>query len=186
MKFGEATWKILLGLFLRRAWRYIWCLTSKCALRQPVISCWSNLEKFPIKLYALNLTTGFQLRVAHVPSSWLVNHATSLSWHLIEEGFNTWHKLTTIWKATWGLSHWETHNNPTRSKMAFDDVKEAFLAKEWNSFYFSWKKLNYLHLKDFLKYECEVYLKQPLAPPQHKIITTYRTSNHRLAIKTGR
>ena len=27
------------------------------------------------------------------------------------------------------------------------------------------KKLHYLHLKDFLKYECELYLKQPLTPP---------------------
>jgi hypothetical protein len=26
------------------------------------------------------------------------------------------------------------------------------------------KKLDYLHLKDFLKKECELYLKQPLTP----------------------
>ena len=41
-------------------------------------------------------------------------------------------------------------------------------------------------LEDFLKYECEMYLKQPLTPPQHKIIATYRTSNHRLPINIGR
>ena len=29
----------------------------------------------------------------------------------------------------------ETHDNPTPSKMTFDDLKEAFTAKAWNSFY---------------------------------------------------
>ena len=47
------------------------------------------------------------------------------------------------------------------------------------------KKLDYLHLKDFLKYECELYLQQLLTPSQRKIIVAYRTSNHRLAIETG-
>ena len=45
------------------------------------------------------------------------------------------------------------------------------------------KELAYLHLKDFLKYECELHLKQPLTPPQCKIIAAYRTSNHSLAIE---
>ena len=44
---------------------------------------------------------------------------------------------------------------------------------------------NYLHLKDFLKYRCELYLKQPLTPPQRKIIVAYRTSNHRLTLDGG-
>ena len=26
------------------------------------------------------------------------------------------------------------------------------------------EKLDYLHLKDFLKYKCKLYLKQPLTP----------------------
>ena len=47
-------------------------------------------------------------------------------------------------------------------EIAYDDIKEAFLAKEWNSFHLVGKKLNYLHLKDFLKYKCEMHLKQPL------------------------
>ena len=37
------------------------------------------------------------------------------------------------------------------------------------------KKLDYLYLKDFLKYKCELYLLQPLTPPQHNIIATYCT-----------
>ena len=57
------------------------------------------------------------------------------------------------------------------------DIKEAFLAKEWNTFHSCGKKLDYLHLKNFLKYECELNLKQPMTPPQCKIIvlTTLRT-----------
>ena len=39
------------------------------------------------------------------------------------------HKLTTMWKASWGLSQWETHSNPTLSKITFVDLVEAFLAK---------------------------------------------------------
>jgi hypothetical protein len=31
----------------------------------------------------------------------------------------------------------------------------------------------------------ELYLKQPLTQPQHKIIVTYYTSNHRFAIEIG-
>ena len=39
---------------------------------------------------------------------------------------------------------------------------------------------------DFLKYECELYMKQSSTPPQQrKIVVAYRTSNHRLVIETG-
>jgi len=51
--------------------------------------------------------------------------------------------------------------------------KKVFLGKEWNFFHLLGNKLDYLHLKDFLKYECELYLKQPLTPSQHKIIVSY-------------
>ena len=60
------------------------------------------------------------------------------------------------------------------------------IAKEWKSFHLYGKKLDYLHLKDFLKYKSEFYLKQLLTPPQRKIIVAYRTSNHRLVIETKR
>ena len=66
-----------------------------------------------------------------------------------------------------------------------NDIKEAFLAKEWNSFHLLGEKLDYLHLKNFLKYECELYLRQPLTPPQCKTIATYYTLNQRLAIEIG-
>ena len=61
------------------------------------------------------------------------------------------------------------------SKTTFDDIIVAFIAKEWNSFHLFGKKLYYLQLKDFRKYECELYLKQPLTP-QRKIIVGFCTS----------
>ena len=65
--------------------------------------------------------------------------------------------------------------NPTTSNLTYVDIKEVVLTKEWNSSHLSWKKLNYLHLKNILKYEYE----------QHcKIIATHYTSNHRLVIET--
>ena len=36
--------------------------------------------------------------------------------------------------------------------------------------------------RGFLNYDYELYLKQPLTPPQWKMIAAYRTLNHRLAI----
>ena len=48
--------------------------------------------------------------------------------------------------------------------------------KEWNS----------SHLKGFLNYECEEYLKQPFTPPHYRIVVAYYTSNHRLVIEIGR
>jgi len=71
-------------------------------------------------------------------------------------------------------------------KLTFVDLKEVFLAKECHPFHFSRKKLDYLHFKDFFKEKCRSGSKQPLAPSWCKIIVTYRTSNHSLAIEFGR
>ena len=75
------------------------------------------------------------------------------------------------------------YGNLTPSNITFDDLKEAFLTKEWNLFHIAVKKLNYLLLKDFLKCECEFYLKQPLTPSRSKIIGDYCTSNRRFVIE---
>ena len=83
---------------------------------------------------------GFQQRLAHLPSFWLVSKVASLSRHFVGQGFNTWHISTTMWKASWCLSHSETHDNPTTSKITYDDVEEAFLAREWDSLHLSRKK----------------------------------------------
>ena len=48
-----------------------------------------------------------------------------------------------MWKASCGLSQWETYDNPTPSIITFDDLKEDFLAKVWNSFHLSGKKLDF-------------------------------------------
>ena len=78
------------------------------------------------------------------------------------------------------------HDNPTTSKITYVDTKGVFLAKKWNSFHLYGKKLDCLHLMDFLKYNCKLYLKQALTLPQHTIIVAYRTSKCRLAIEAGR
>ena len=51
------------------------------------------------------------------------------------------------------------------------------MLKSRNSFHLSRKKLDYLHLKNFIEYECELYLKQPLTTSQRKIIV-YITIPH--------
>ena len=76
----------------------------------------------------------------------------------------------------------------SHTTVAYNDIKEIFLAKEWNFFHVLGKKLDFLHLKDFyffFKYKCQLYLNQPLTPPQCMIIATYCTLNHRLAIEIG-
>ena len=83
---------------------------------------------------------GFQQQLVHVFPSWLVSKIVSLSRHLTEHGFDTWYKSATMWKTSWDLSHWYTHDNPTTSKITYDDIKEAFLAKEWNSFHLNKKE----------------------------------------------
>ena len=40
-------------------------------------------------------------------------------------------------------------------KITTNDLEKASLPKEWNTFHLSRKKLDYLHLKDFLKSKCE-------------------------------
>ena len=87
----------------------------------------AEYAELPMKLYAFELTMSFQQRLAHLLSFWLVIWATLLSQHLAKQGANTLHKSTTMWKVSWGLSHWDTHVNPT-SKSTFDDIKDVFLA----------------------------------------------------------
>jgi hypothetical protein len=54
------------------------------------------LGELSIILYTFKLTMGFQQQLAHLSPSWLVNKATSLFQHLVEQGFNTRYKLTTM------------------------------------------------------------------------------------------
>ena len=108
-KFGEVTWKALIGKSPRRAWRCIWCLTSKCDLQLPIIFLLAEFGELPIELYTLKLTMGFQQQLAHLTPSWLVSKATSLSRNQVEQGFNTWHKWTTMWKTSFSLGNpWQT------------------------------------------------------------------------------
>jgi hypothetical protein len=56
----------------------------------------TEFGELSIEVYALKLTMGFQQELAHLSPSWLVSIATSLSRHLAEQRFNTWHKSTTM------------------------------------------------------------------------------------------
>ena len=80
----------------------------------------AKFGELPIEFYALMRIVGFQHWLAHLPSSWLINQATLLSRHLVKQGVDTWHKSTTMWKASWGLSHWKTHDNPLTSKITLE------------------------------------------------------------------
>ena len=42
-----------------------------------------------MELCALKLAIGLRQQLAHLPSYWLVSQASSLSRHLIEQGFDT-------------------------------------------------------------------------------------------------
>ena len=115
---------------------------------------------------AMNLTSLFKV--------------SSLSQHLVKQGFNTWHKLTTMWKASWGLSHQETHDKPTTSKIALDVIKEVFLLKSGILSISQGRDQITSTSKEFFNYKCDMYLKQPTQ--DHR---AYCNANHRLAIEIG-
>jgi len=71
-------------------------------------------------------------RLAHLHSSWLVSEATSFPWHLAEQGFDTWHKMTTTWKASWDLSQWENHDIPTSPKVRKTKERSVNVFYNWH------------------------------------------------------
>ena len=54
----------------------------------------------PTELYALEPTIGFHQQFAHLTSSWLVSQAALFFLHLAEQGFDTSHQWTIMWKAS--------------------------------------------------------------------------------------
>jgi hypothetical protein len=79
----------------------------------------AEFGELPIEIYARKLVMGFQQWLTHQSSSWLVSKAASLSQNMAKQGFNTWCKSIIMWKTSWGLYHWETHDNPTTSRRYF-------------------------------------------------------------------
>ena len=134
-----------------------------------------------IELYALKLIMGFQQWLAHLSPSWLVNKATSLSRHLVEQGFSTWHKFLIMWRYHGVYLIGKPMTTQLHQQQVMMISRRSFLLKSGTL-----SKLVYLHIdQGFLKYKCELYLKQPLTPPQRKTIVAYHTSNPRLAIEIG-
>ena len=104
-----------------------------------------EFKELPVKLSALKNSMSFQHWLAHLSPSWLVNIAR----------FNTLIQIDNHVEDIMGFISnisWETHDNPTSRNTTYVDIKEIVLAVEWNSFHISEKKLDYLHLKHFLKY----------------------------------
>ena len=116
-------------------------------------------------IYSYMFSTMHPPRLAHLSPSWLVSIPTSLSQHLAKQGFNTWHKLTSMWKTSWDLSHWEAHDNQPHQKQHMLISQRFFLLESGTLSISQERKLDYLRLKDFHKFGCELYLKQPLTPP---------------------
>ena len=94
-----------------------------------------------------------------------------------------------IWYALYLISLSISMEKPMTSQhhqqVIFDDLEEVFLPKSGFLYPSPWEEVEYVHLKDFLKNECVLYLKQSLtSPPPSKVIVAYCTSNHRLAIQS--
>ena len=89
-----------------------------------------------------------------------------------------------MWKASWGQSHWETHDNPTTSKITLMISRSLYLLRN-RTLLISQEETRLPHFKDFLKYKCDLHLKPPLPPPHCKIIVANCTWKHRLGVKTG-
>ena len=138
----------------------------------------AEFGEFLTELYALKLTVSYQQQLVHQSPSWLVSIATLLAriQHLAQINNHVEDIMGSISLGNpWQPNH--IKNNILR-------YQGGFLAKERNFFHLPMKKLNYLQWKDFLQYKCVLYLRQPLNPPQFKIIA-YRTSNHKLAMGIG-
>ena len=122
----------------------------------------AKFGELAIELYALELTTWFQQPLAHLPSSQLVSQTTSLflplCWTRISH-------LAQVINHVEGIMGSILLGKRNHTKIAFDDIMETFLAKEWNFFHLSRKELNYLHLKDFFQIWI-VLERQPLTPPK--------------------
>ena len=81
----------------------------------------------------------------------------------------------------------KTYDIPTPSKKSHLMIsRRVFLLKSGVLYPSLEEEVDYVHLKDFLEDECVLYLKQSLTSPQGKIIVACCTSNHKLAIQSGR
>ena len=83
-----------------------------------------------------------------------------------------------------GSISWETHDNPTTLKTTYDNTRRFVLAKEWNSFHLSRKKLHYLPLRIFSNTNVNCIWSNHWL--HHSARTSLPTAprTHRLAIET--
>ena len=139
LKFGKATWKNLIGRFPRRAWRYIWCLTWKCSLWQPIIFYWPNLENFPYKHTLLSSLRVFNNVLPIYPPLGLSIKQP----HFLDNLPNKDLTLGINWQPCGRHHGVYLIRKPMTTQ---PHHKNHIRAKEWNFVHLSRKKLYYFHL----------------------------------------
>ena len=102
----------------------------------------AKFRELPIELYARKLTMGFQQRLAHLPSSWLVSQAASLSQHRLNKDLTLGTNQQPS-RRHYGVYLIGKPTKPTTSKIALNDIKETFLAIDWNFSHLLMLKLDY-------------------------------------------
>ena len=146
-------------------------------------------EELPIKVYTLKLTMGFQQQLGHLSPSWLVTKATSLSHTKPNKDLTLGTNQQPCGKHHGVYLIGIPMTTQPYQKQHMMMSRRLFLLKSGTLSISQGRDQSTSTSRiriPFLKYECELYLKQPLAPPQCKIIVAYRTSNNRLATKIGR
>ena len=113
---------------------------SKCVLWQPTIFCWPNFENFPCNYM---LMVNYKFPTTTCPFTFLLVSQSSNLIFLTPCRTRIWHHVEGIMR----FISMETHDNPSPSKIIFDDLKEAFVVEVWNSFHLLEEKPDYLHPK---------------------------------------
>ena len=100
---------------------------SKCVLRQSMLA---EFEKLPMELYALNFNNALP---TYLSLAWLIKQHHSRN-TMLNKGL----RLGTNWQPCGrhrGVCLIKKLMTTQHPKITLDDIKKAYLAKEWNSFH---------------------------------------------------
>ena len=130
------------------------------------VQLFAQFGELPMEIYSLKLTMKFQQQLAHL----LVKESHFLT-TLANKGLKPGINLQPCRKHHGVYLITSTTQQHQKSHLI---ISENHVLLKSGPLLISWGR-NYLHIKDFLKYEYELYLKQLLPPPQGMIIIAYRT-----------
>ena len=122
----------------------------------------------------------FDKSLFNLSPSWLVSKATSLSQHLTKQGFNTWYKLTTMWKTS-HMNGTPMTTQPHQKQYVL--ISKRFFLLHSGTLSTFWEETRLPPPQGFSWIQMWIVLEQPLTRTQRKIIFAYRTLNHRLALQ---